>query len=127
MTEYEAQVEWYNTLTPEQQERLAPCGYCRRCAIHDDPGGCLTSEAEERAIREEIARAAYRPECDFCGEKMEYANIVKFATNRPSNPDAYCSVMWGCGCDETKAFSSSGKSDAEWAAWCSAHGKLWEG
>lgn len=24
---------------------LAPCGYCRRCAIHDDPGGCLTVEA----------------------------------------------------------------------------------
>lgn len=23
---------------------LAPCGYCRRCAIHDDPGGCLTVE-----------------------------------------------------------------------------------
>lgn len=21
---------------------LQPCGFCRRCAIHDDPGGCLT-------------------------------------------------------------------------------------
>jgi hypothetical protein len=21
---------------------LTPCGYCRRCAIHDDPGGCIT-------------------------------------------------------------------------------------
>ncbi len=26
----------------------APCGYCRRCVIHDDPGGCLTVEAWER-------------------------------------------------------------------------------
>lgn len=25
-----------------------PCGYCRRCAIHDDPGGCLEVERWER-------------------------------------------------------------------------------
>jgi len=25
-----------------------PCGYCRRCAIHDDPGGCLEVAAWER-------------------------------------------------------------------------------
>ena len=31
------------TLTPP-----APCGYCRRCAVHDDPGGCLTVEAWAR-------------------------------------------------------------------------------
>ncbi len=30
--------------------RLAPCGYCRRCAIHDDPGGCLEVEAYEREM-----------------------------------------------------------------------------
>lgn len=29
-------------------EPPAPCGYCRRCAIHDDPGGCLTVEQWER-------------------------------------------------------------------------------
>lgn len=27
----------------------APCGYCRRCAVHDDPGGCLTVQAWENA------------------------------------------------------------------------------
>lgn len=27
-----------------ERDPLAPCGYCRRCAIHDDPGGCLTVE-----------------------------------------------------------------------------------
>lgn len=26
----------------------APCGWCRRCAIHDDPGGCLEVSAWER-------------------------------------------------------------------------------
>lgn len=25
-----------------------PCGYCRRCAIHDDPAGCLEVEKWER-------------------------------------------------------------------------------
>lgn len=25
-----------------------PCGWCRRCALHDDPGGCLTVEEYER-------------------------------------------------------------------------------
>lgn len=25
-----------------------PCGYCRRCAVHNDPAGCLTVEAWER-------------------------------------------------------------------------------
>jgi hypothetical protein len=30
-------------LTPPE-----PCGYCRRCAVHDDPGGCLTVEAWAR-------------------------------------------------------------------------------
>ena len=32
------------------QSKLAPCGYCRRCAIHDDPGGCLEVEAYEREL-----------------------------------------------------------------------------
>lgn len=31
-----------NEVAPE------PCGYCRRCAIHDDPGGCLTVAEWER-------------------------------------------------------------------------------
>lgn len=33
-----------------------PCGYCRRCAIHDDPGGCLEVydwELRTMGIREE--------------------------------------------------------------------------
>jgi hypothetical protein len=25
-----------------------PCGWCRRCALHDDPGACLTVEEYER-------------------------------------------------------------------------------
>lgn len=32
------------------QARFAPCGYCRRCAIHDDPGGCLVVEDYEREL-----------------------------------------------------------------------------
>lgn len=39
------------TLTPP-----APCGYCRRCAIHDDPGGCLEVAAWERANPEIAAQ-----------------------------------------------------------------------
>jgi len=27
-----------------------PCGYCRRCAIHDDPCGCTTVEAWDRRV-----------------------------------------------------------------------------
>lgn len=23
------------------KKRLTPCGYCRRCSLHDDPGGCI--------------------------------------------------------------------------------------
>ena len=46
-------------------ERLAPCGCCRRCAIHDDPGGCLTVEAYARelaaqGVTEEEMREAVR-------------------------------------------------------------------
>jgi hypothetical protein len=26
----------------------SPCGYCRRCSLHDDPGGCLEVERWER-------------------------------------------------------------------------------
>ena len=33
------------------------CGYCRRCAIHDDPGGCLTVEQWEREHPEEAREA----------------------------------------------------------------------
>ena len=33
---------------PVERDPYAPCGYCRRCAIHDDPGGCLTVEAYVR-------------------------------------------------------------------------------
>jgi hypothetical protein len=46
-------------------EPPAPCGYCRRCAIHDDPGGCLEVEAWARenpatsAIWEVIAQQAW--------------------------------------------------------------------
>lgn len=32
----------------EKVDPPAPCGYCRRCAIHDDPGGCLEVERWER-------------------------------------------------------------------------------
>lgn len=30
------------TQTQLDPSKLVPCGYCRRCEIHDDPGGCLT-------------------------------------------------------------------------------------
>jgi len=30
--------------------KLTPCGYCRRCAIHDDPGGCLEVFAHEQEL-----------------------------------------------------------------------------
>ena len=44
------------TDTP-QSDPLAPCGYCRRCAIHDDPGGCLTVERYVRQQEgEKVAR-----------------------------------------------------------------------
>ena len=37
--------------------------YCRRCLLHDDPGGCLVAEARWRAEHPELAeredRAAY--------------------------------------------------------------------
>jgi hypothetical protein len=38
--------------TPGQAEPdgLTPCGHCRRCAIHDDPAGCLEVEAFERGL-----------------------------------------------------------------------------
>jgi hypothetical protein len=41
---------WDDAAADREPERdpLAPCGYCRRCAIHDDPAGCLTVEAYER-------------------------------------------------------------------------------
>jgi hypothetical protein len=29
---------------PGAADPYAPCGYCRRCAVHDDPGGCTTVE-----------------------------------------------------------------------------------
>lgn len=32
------------------QSKLSPCGYCRRCSLHDDPGGCLEVEAYEREL-----------------------------------------------------------------------------
>lgn len=37
---------WYSgvdeaDIVDSKNDPLAPCGYCRRCAIHDDPGGCL--------------------------------------------------------------------------------------
>lgn len=31
-------------------EKLTPCGWCRRCAIHDDPGGCLVVYQHEMAL-----------------------------------------------------------------------------
>lgn len=36
----------------------APCGYCRRCALHDDPGGCLEVErwARENPAADRAAR-----------------------------------------------------------------------
>lgn len=37
-------------MTTIDTEKLAPCGYCRRCAIHDDPCGCLEVEAYEREL-----------------------------------------------------------------------------
>jgi hypothetical protein len=37
-----------------------PCGYCRRCLLHDDPGGCLVVEAWERENPVAAARA-YAP------------------------------------------------------------------
>lgn len=38
-----------NSNTDTTQTPPAPCGYCRRCAIHDDPGGCLTVQEWEHA------------------------------------------------------------------------------
>lgn len=38
------------TKTKIDTERLNPCGYCRRCAIHDDPGGCLEVSCYEREL-----------------------------------------------------------------------------
>jgi hypothetical protein len=45
--------------TPEEEtmdkikidtEKFTPCGYCRRCSLHDDPGGCLEVYAYEREL-----------------------------------------------------------------------------
>ena len=41
----------------ETYDPLEPCGWCRRCAIHDDPGGCLEVERWERENPEAAARA----------------------------------------------------------------------
>lgn len=45
---------------------LAPCGYCRRCAIHDDPGGCLEVE---RYVREHGIKPLFT--CDRCGRQFD--------------------------------------------------------
>lgn len=55
----------FNDFVPEREqvipERFNPCGYCRRCAIHDDPAGCLEVEAfEARALRARIGAARCR-------------------------------------------------------------------
>lgn len=34
----------------DADEDREPVCYCRRCFLHDDPGGCLVAEAEEAAI-----------------------------------------------------------------------------
>lgn len=44
---YEGRVE-------QPGDPLTPCGWCRRCAIHDDPGGCLTVEAYIRDNGEKL-------------------------------------------------------------------------
>jgi hypothetical protein len=35
-------------MTGMRQTPPAPCGYCRRCLLHDDPAGCLEVERWER-------------------------------------------------------------------------------
>jgi hypothetical protein len=41
-------------------EPPAPCGYCRRCLLHDDPGGCLEVARWERENPEAAAQAIAR-------------------------------------------------------------------
>lgn len=38
----------------EKVDPPAPCGSCRRCAIHDDPGGCLEVERWEREALDSV-------------------------------------------------------------------------
>ena len=40
---------------------LAPCGTCRRCAIHDDPGGCLEVDRYVRRLNGEAVAAMVAP------------------------------------------------------------------
>lgn len=61
----------------------APCGYCRRCAIHDDPGGCTTVSAWEATHPAEAAagwRAAGASEEDvarWAADLAEWWEAVK--------------------------------------------------
>lgn len=41
-----------------------PCGYCRRCAVHDDPGGCLEVEAWARENDPEGRFEVFPPDDD---------------------------------------------------------------
>lgn len=48
-------------MTTTTTDPLAPCGHCRRCAIHDDPGGCLTVEHYVRKLEGERVAAMLAP------------------------------------------------------------------
>jgi len=48
---------------------LAPCGYCRRCAIHDDPGGCLEVERADRFV---LVSAKTGREIEFAHHRTEW-------------------------------------------------------
>lgn len=49
--EYEMEMQGEAQLRGD--DPFAPCGYCRRCAIHDDPAGCLTVEEYTMSHRDE--------------------------------------------------------------------------
>lgn len=62
----------------------APCGYCRRCALHDDPAGCLTVEAWERANPEAAAASIAAAEAAAAEAKarLNAARQRQFAKGR---------------------------------------------
>jgi hypothetical protein len=47
-----SKTETISKTPPIDRERLSPSEncYCRRCLLHDDPGGCLEVQAYEREL-----------------------------------------------------------------------------
>lgn len=66
----------------ESSDPLAPCGYCRRCAIHDDPGGCLTVDRYVRQQEGEAVRALLDPLPVGFAFRLERVSLSYRATYR---------------------------------------------